>query len=65
MTILHVMSHIIERMQADIRPHVDVLIQYLPLLWDASAEHNMLRCAILTTLTQLVQVGSVLAWYCR
>lgn len=55
MTILHVMSFIIERMQADIRPHAGCLIRYLPMLWDASLEHNMLRCAIITTLTHLVQ----------
>lgn len=55
MTILHVMSFIIQRMQADIRPHAGALIQYLPMLWHASAEYNMLRCAIITTLTKLVQ----------
>lgn len=43
-----------------IRPYVGCLVQYLPLLWKQSEEHNMLRCAILTTLVHLVQVGAVL-----
>jgi len=39
-----------------IRPYADCLVQYLPLLWKQSVDHNMLRCAILTTLIHLVQV---------
>lgn len=42
-----------------IRPYVGCLVQYLPLLWKQSEEHNMLRCAILTTLIQLVQVWCI------
>uniref|UniRef100_A0A8C4U5Q8 Importin-11 n=1 Tax=Falco tinnunculus TaxID=100819 RepID=A0A8C4U5Q8_FALTI len=38
-----------------IQPYVGCLVQYLPLLWKQSEEHNMLRCAILTTLIHLVQ----------
>ncbi|MEE6458369.1 hypothetical protein FKM82_000265 [Ascaphus truei] len=38
-----------------IRPYVGCLVQYLPLLWKQSEEHNMLRCAILTTLVHLVK----------
>ena len=56
MQILHVMSFIIERMRIEIRPHAAVLVSYLPQLWSESEEHNMLRCAIITTLTYLVQV---------
>ena len=59
MQILHVMSFIIERMRIEVRPHAESLIRYLPLLWEESADHNMLRCAILTTLTYLVQVCTV------
>ncbi|KAK2165868.1 hypothetical protein NP493_1346g00008 [Ridgeia piscesae] len=55
MQILRVISFIIERMQRQIRPHAAPLVQYLPQLWQESSEHNMLRCAILTTLTFLVQ----------
>ncbi|XP_077865875.1 importin-11-like, partial [Saccoglossus kowalevskii] len=55
MQALHVMSFVIERVEKEIRPYVSSLIQYLPLLWSESAEHNMLRCAILTTLIHLVQ----------
>ncbi|XP_077988870.1 importin-11-like [Glandiceps talaboti] len=55
MQALHVMSFVIERVERQIRPFVSSLVQYLPLLWEESAEHNMLRCAILTTLIHLVQ----------
>ncbi|KAM6965632.1 importin-11 [Aplochiton taeniatus] len=55
MQILHVISCVIERVNIQIRPYVGCLVQYLPLLWKQSEEHNMLRCAILTTLIHLVQ----------
>ncbi|TRY54415.1 hypothetical protein DNTS_023688 [Danionella cerebrum] len=55
MQVLHVISCVIERVGVQIRPYVGCLVQYLPLLWKQSEEHNMLRCAILTTLIHLVQ----------
>uniref|UniRef100_A0A3P8X9P8 Importin-11 n=1 Tax=Esox lucius TaxID=8010 RepID=A0A3P8X9P8_ESOLU len=55
MQVLHVISCVIERVSIQIRPYVGCLVQYLPLLWRQSEEHNMLRCAILTTLIHLVQ----------
>ncbi|KAJ8414029.1 hypothetical protein AAFF_G00066270 [Aldrovandia affinis] len=55
MQVLHVVSCVIERVSVQIRPYVGCLVQYLPLLWKQSEEHNMLRCAILTTLVHLVQ----------
>lgn len=55
MQVLHVISCVIERVSIQIRPYVGCLVQYLPLLWKQSVEHNMLRCAILTTLIHLVQ----------
>ena len=58
MQVLNVMSYVIERMTIKIRPHAGALIQYLPSLWQESEDHDMLRCAILTTLTVLVQVGN-------
>lgn len=47
-----------------IRPYVGCLVQYLPLLWKQSEEHNMLRCAILTTLIHLVQVWCIPNFQC-
>ena len=58
MQVLHVMSYVIERVGVEIRPFAGALMQYLPSLWQESEEHNMLRCAILTTLTNLVQVNN-------
>ncbi|NXL84061.1 IPO11 protein, partial [Alectura lathami] len=55
MHVLHVLSCVNERVNVQIRPYVGCLVQYLPLLWKQSEEHNMLRCAILTTLIHLVQ----------
>uniref|UniRef100_A0A8C6VX51 Importin-11 n=1 Tax=Nothobranchius furzeri TaxID=105023 RepID=A0A8C6VX51_NOTFU len=55
MQVLHVISCVIERVNIQIRPYAGCLVQYLPLLWKQSEEHNMLRCAILTTLIHLVQ----------
>ena len=56
MQVLHVMSFLIEQVQRAIKPYASLLIQYLPKLWEASEEHDLLRCAILTTLVTLVQV---------
>ena len=56
MHVLYVMSFIVERVGHPIRPHVSNLIQYLPLAWEESAEHSMLRCVIVSTLVQIVKV---------
>ncbi|KAL5005534.1 hypothetical protein ScPMuIL_018990 [Solemya velum] len=55
MQVLHVISFVIERVGYQIRPYTTSLVQYLPSLWLDSSQHNMLRCAILTTLIHLVQ----------
>lgn len=55
MQVLYVMSFVIERVGNQIRPYASSLVQYLPLLWNKSEDHNMLRCAIITTLVHLVQ----------
>ncbi|KAG2466594.1 IPO11 protein, partial [Polypterus senegalus] len=55
MHILHVISCVVERVNTQIKPYVGCLVQYLPLLWKQSEDHNMLRCAILTTLIHLVK----------
>uniref|UniRef100_A0A671SYX0 Importin-11 n=1 Tax=Sinocyclocheilus anshuiensis TaxID=1608454 RepID=A0A671SYX0_9TELE len=44
MQVLHVISCVIERVSIQIRPYVGCLVQYLPVLWKQSEEHNMLRC---------------------
>lgn len=56
MHVLYVMSFVVERVGRPIRPHVSNLIQYLPLAWEESADHSMLRCAIVSTLVQIVKV---------
>lgn len=55
MHVLYVLSLIVERIGFAIRPHSGSLIQYLPLLWEESSEHNMLRCAIVSTLVHVVK----------
>ena len=53
--VLNVLSYLMERMGTAIRPFCSDLLQYLPALWDASEDHNMLRCLILSTLVFIVQ----------
>lgn len=55
MHVLYVLSFIVERVGFAIKPYFGSLIQYLPLMWEESAEHNMLRCAIVSTLVHLVK----------
>ncbi|XP_017775673.1 PREDICTED: importin-11 [Nicrophorus vespilloides] len=62
MHVLNVMTLLVERVGQTVSPHTDGLIHYLPLLWRESEEHNMLRCAIVATLVQLVKaLGKVSA----
>jgi len=61
MHVLHVLSFIVERVGCAIQPHAPALVHYLPLLWEESAEHNMLRCAILSALVHLVEGLGVLS----
>jgi hypothetical protein len=57
MQVLCVCSFIIERVGPAIAPYAVSLVQYLPLLWEESAEHNMLRCAIVSTLVPFAKSG--------
>lgn len=50
MNVLNIMSLTIDKMSECISSQMDNLIQYLPLLWEESNDHNMLRCAIVVTL---------------
>lgn len=54
-TILHVTSFIIERVGSHILPYANDLVHYLPLLWETAGDHNLLRCAIVTTLVRVVE----------
>ncbi|XP_043499006.1 importin-11 [Polistes fuscatus] len=53
MHVLYVLSCVIERVGNDVKPYVSALNSYLSLLWQQSEDHNMLRCAIVTTLVHL------------
>jgi len=55
--VLNVLSLLIDRMGATIQPHISALLQYMPQLWAESGQQNssMLRCVILTTLTNIVK----------
>lgn len=54
MNVLNIMSLIIDKMNECISGQIENLIQYLPLLWEESNEHNMLRCAIVGTLVRMI-----------
>ncbi|GAB0099223.1 importin-11 [Sergentomyia squamirostris] len=55
MNVLNIMSFIVDKMSNNIYSQMDNLIEYLPLLWEESVNHNMLRCAIISTLLQIVK----------
>ena len=56
MNVLNVMSLLIELLGNQMKPFLGTLLQLLPALWDASEEHNLLRCAIISTLVHVVKV---------
>lgn len=53
--VLSVLSFLIERVDIHIRPYCTQLADYLPFLWEHSAEHNMLRCSIVIAFHHLVK----------
>ncbi len=55
LSILNVLSYVIERVGIGIRSMCEELAHYLPNLWAASEDHDMLRCSILGTLVSIVQ----------
>ncbi|XP_076288957.1 importin beta11 isoform X1 [Lasioglossum baleicum] len=57
MRVLYVLSFIIERVGSEINPYIGVLNSYLPILWQQSDQHTMLRCAIITALVHLEKVA--------
>ncbi|GFS79489.1 importin-11 [Nephila pilipes] len=55
MSVLHVLSLIIERVGTEVRPYAEALSQYLPQLWNNCGDHNMLRCAIISCYIHMVE----------
>jgi len=55
MHILSVLSFVAERNREAVSHHTSELLLYLPFLWEHADQHNMLRCAIVTNLVQLVK----------
>ncbi|XP_026671857.1 importin-11 isoform X1 [Ceratina calcarata] len=53
MHVLYVLSFMIERVGSEINPHAAALCSYLPAVWQQSEGHDMLRCAIISTLVHL------------
>ena len=63
MNVLNVMSLLIELLGNQMKPSLGTLLQLLPALWDASQDHYLLRCAIISTLVHVVKV-IVENYYC-
>lgn len=61
MHVLNVLSLLIQRIGDKVKPFAASLSQYLPELWQESGDHNMLRCAIVSTMTHLVEGLGVLS----
>nr|XP_012554114.2 importin-11 [Hydra vulgaris] len=55
MSVLSVISLIIERLNRHVANSLDLLIQYLPQLWEISVEHNLLRGAVINVLVHVVK----------
>lgn len=55
MSVLNVMSACVEKMGDRLANDAESLCQYLPILWHESADHNMLRCAVLSALVSFMQ----------
>ncbi|XP_016940953.2 importin-11 [Drosophila suzukii] len=53
--VLGTMTLLVEKMSEYIEPQALQFIAYLPLLWRESEEYDLLRCAIIGTLEQLVR----------
>lgn len=52
MSVLNVMSVVVDKMGDKLSKDAESLCHYLPMLWNESQDHNMLRCAILSTLVR-------------
>lgn len=52
MSVLNVMSVVVDKMGDKLSKDAESLCHYLPLLWNESHDHNMLRCAILSALVR-------------
>lgn len=61
MQVLHVLSLLIQRIGSKVQPFAIPLSIYLPELWQASGDHSMLQCAIVSTVTHLVEGLGVLS----
>ncbi|XP_057306163.1 importin-11-like [Hydractinia symbiolongicarpus] len=55
MVVLNVLSIMIERIGRKVKTNAEVLLQYLPQLWELSEAHNLLRGAVVNVLVHLVK----------
>lgn len=61
MHVLYVLSLLIQRIGNKVQPFATSLSLYLPEMWQESGDHNMLRCAIVSTMTHVVEGLGVLS----
>lgn len=54
MSVLNVMSVVVDKMGDKLSKDAESLCHYLPMLWNESQDHNMLRCAILSALVSII-----------
>lgn len=52
--VLQVLSVIVDRVERQIAPYTDMILQILPPLWDASEDNYQMKCIILQTLSNLI-----------
>lgn len=54
MYVLNVMSAVVDKMGDKLSNDAESLCHYLPMLWNESQDHNMLRCAILSAMVSSI-----------
>lgn len=52
--VLQVLSVIVDRVERQIAPYTDMILQILPPLWDTSEDNYQMKCIILQTLSNLI-----------
>lgn len=55
MNVLKIMSFIIEKMSLSIKDHANELVAYLPIIWQESGDHCMLKTVVLSTMREILQ----------
>ncbi len=51
---MHVISRVIESLEAHLRPYVSIFVHHFPSVWDSASDQNILRATLLDALTTII-----------